>query len=160
MKLHSYPAALTLLVLIPSTSTWSQGVDDAEPVSCLSLSRIDRTEVIDEYTIAFFLRGGDVYINRMSRACNGLDDNKPISYRTSTSRLCSVDTITVLENFGGRLTRGAACGLGMFVPSDEETVEMLTQQEFGDDPLVTIEEIEVEELDIDDSEVEATESDE
>jgi hypothetical protein len=35
------------------------------------------------------------------------------------------DIVNVLENFGFGLSRGASCPLGMFVPADEETIDML-----------------------------------
>lgn len=41
------------------------------------------------------------------------------SYKTSTSQLCSVDTIRVLHNYGGQLEEGVGCGLGKFQPMEK-----------------------------------------
>ena len=103
--------------------------EESEPQRCIQLSRINNTEVVDEKTIAFYLRGGRIYLNQLRRECRGLSDSKPFSYRTSTGRLCSVDSITVLENYGFGLTPGASCGLGMFVPIDEDSLAILLGDE-------------------------------
>jgi hypothetical protein len=132
----------------------AQGAEEGGPVRCINLSRINRTEVIDNRSIAFYLRGGDVYINRLNRACSGLERNKPFSYRTPTNRICSVDFITVLEDFGAGLTPNVSCPLGMFVPADEEEVENLLHPVEGDQPEVTVEEIDVEEREVEETEVE------
>jgi hypothetical protein len=42
-----------------------------------------------------------------------------------TNRLCSVDSITVLEWWGSGLNRGMSCGLGEFYPITEEEAELL-----------------------------------
>lgn len=101
-------------------------LDDAE--DCISLQRIDRTEVIDEQTVLFLMRGGEVYANRLPNRCPGLRRNKTIMYKTSLSQLCNLDVITVLDQLGGGLQRGASCGLGDFVPISEATVELLRQR--------------------------------
>ncbi|TXS91942.1 hypothetical protein FV139_14545 [Parahaliea maris] len=100
-------------------------LDDAE--DCVPLQRIDRTEVIDEQTVLFFMRGSEVYANRLPNRCPGLRRNKTIMYKTSLSQLCNLDVITVLDQMGGGLQRGASCGLGDFVPISEATVELLRE---------------------------------
>ena len=128
-------------ILLALTAMPLHPADGDEPVRCVSLKRIDRTEVIDDRTIVFHMKGGDIYVNQFDRACPNLDRNRAFSYRTSTGQICSVDSITVLENFGFGLRRGASCGLNEFVPADEEHVEMLKgEQEPAD---VTVEEIDV-----------------
>jgi len=111
---------------------------------CISLSTIDRTEVIDDRTVAFFLIGGRVYLNHLDRACRNLGRDRPFSYRTSTGQLCSLDVINVIEGFGPGANIGDTCGLGDFVLSDEEEVEILQGER---DPIeVEAEEVEVEEV--------------
>jgi hypothetical protein len=85
-----------------------------EPVSCVQSSQIRQTKVIDKQTIDFVMRNGDVYRNSMDYSCPGLSFNESFLYKSSTNQLCSVDIITVLENYGGGLNRGASCGLGKF----------------------------------------------
>jgi hypothetical protein len=82
-----------------------------EPVDCIDLSRIDRTRVRDNRTIDFTMRGREVYRNRLRQECSGLAFEDSFAYRTSLSRLCSVDLITVNRSGGGV---GPTCALGSF----------------------------------------------
>jgi hypothetical protein len=106
------------------------------------LPRIDHTEVIDNRTIAFYLRGGDILLNRLSRACSGLEDEQRFSHRTTGNQLCSADLITVLHSFAGGLTPGASCPLTMFEPTNEDVIAMLKGED-EDRGEVTVTEIEV-----------------
>jgi hypothetical protein len=83
-----------------------------DPADCVDIARIDHTRVRDERTIDFYMRGRTVYRNRLPGECPGLAFEDAFTYRTSLSRLCSVDTITVLHTGGGG--PGATCGLGAF----------------------------------------------
>ncbi|MDX1563349.1 MAG: DUF6491 family protein [Gammaproteobacteria bacterium] len=138
MNTKSVLLLTSLFSIVPLTQALAQ---DAEGVRCVTLSRIDRTDVIDDQHIAFYMRNGDIYLNRLSRSCPGLDDRQPFSYRTATGRLCSIDTITVLENYGFGLSRGATCGLNRFVLTDEDALDVLKGER--EEPEVTIEEVEV-----------------
>jgi hypothetical protein len=84
--------------------------------NCISITTIRSTKVIDNNTIDFKTAGGKVYRNTLPYSCPSLGFEQRFSYRTSTSQLCSVDTIRVLQSFGGRLDEGAGCGLGKFQP--------------------------------------------
>ena len=84
------------------------------PKNCVSLTQIRSTIIIDNNTIDFKMAGGKTFRNTLSHSCPGLRRDDAFSYRTSTSQLCSVDIIHVLENYGGRLQQGAGCGLGKF----------------------------------------------
>lgn len=94
---------------------WQQATPVGEPESCISLNRIRRTEVHDDRTIDFHMSGGETYRNTLPRDCNGLGFEESFSYRTSLSRLCSTDIITVVRT-GGGATGGPSCGLGQFQP--------------------------------------------
>ncbi len=85
-----------------------------EPKSCVRRSDIRSTDVIDDSTIDFKMRNGDIYRNRLPNRCNGLGFEEAFSYRTSVNQLCHVDIIRVLDHTGGRLGTRAACGLGKF----------------------------------------------
>ena len=110
---------------------------DRTPVDCIIVSNIDQTEAIDDHTIIFEMRGRRVYRNTLPRECPGLERENRIAFETRTSRLCSSDTITVLEDFGfgggvgvGGLRRGFTCRLGEFVPmspADVEELELLKE---------------------------------
>ena len=98
---------------------------DREPVRCIMPSRIDRTEVIDERTVIFHMRGSDTYVNRLTNDCPRLVREKRLSYDVRMNRLCNVDSIYVLEWWGTSLRRGMSCGLGQFYPITEEEAELL-----------------------------------
>jgi hypothetical protein len=85
-----------------------------DPVDCISLP-IGQSVVRDDRTIDFFV-GRTVYRNVLPRSCPSLGFDRAFSYATSISRLCSLDIITVLQQTGGQLSRGALCGLGKFQP--------------------------------------------
>ena len=85
-----------------------------EPVSCIMPSQLRSTRVIDDQTIDFEMNNGTVYRNRLPYSCPGLKMEERFAYKISTSQLCSVDIITVLQSFGSGLSQGASCGLGTF----------------------------------------------
>ena len=96
-----------------------------ETERCVNMNQIDRTEVINDRTIVFYLSGGDIYVNRLPHRCPGLRSRQAFMYKNTTNTLCNVDTIRVLDNFGGSLTPGVACGLGEFHPVSTGTVDQL-----------------------------------
>ena len=83
------------------------------PVDCVRLSDLRETRVHGDQVIDFVTRGGKVYRNTLPYACSRLGFEERFSYTVSTGRLCSVDTITVLDSSG---IRGPSCGLGQFQP--------------------------------------------
>lgn len=95
---------------------------------CVSLARIDRTHVLDDYNVLFYMRGKKVYINKLPRKCSGLRRADSFMYKTSLSQLCDLDIITALDNIGFGFSRGASCGLGKFYPIDKERAKELRGQ--------------------------------
>jgi hypothetical protein len=85
-----------------------------EPKRCVRRSQIRSTDVIDDQTIDFKMRGGKIYRNKLPHRCSGLAFEEAFSYRTSTNDLCNVDIIRVLDQTAGRIEERSACGLGMF----------------------------------------------
>ena len=92
----------------------------------------EKQRALSEFYREEFLRhlrhlecGGLGSAGHLDRACRNLERNRPFSYQTSTGQLCAIDTITVIEGFGGSPITGDTCGLGEFMPSDEEEVEVL-----------------------------------
>jgi hypothetical protein len=112
---------------------------DRTPQKCIMVSNIDQTEAVDDQTIIFRMRGRAVYRNQLPRECPGLERENRIAYETRTARLCSSDTVTVLEDSGfggfdsqvGRFRRGFTCRLGEFVPMSPADVEELEAVEEG-----------------------------
>jgi len=86
-----------------------------EPESCVSRAQLRETRIRDDATIDFIGNGGQVWRNTLPDGCPGLRPHSGFAYETSLNQLCSTDIIYVLETAGG-LHRGAACGLGQFVP--------------------------------------------
>jgi hypothetical protein len=84
--------------------------------SCVPIRSIRSTAVVDDSTIDFKMVGGKTLRNHLPLSCPGLKFQDSFSYRTSLSQLCNVDVIRVVQNYGGGLQEGAACGLGKFQP--------------------------------------------
>lgn len=116
-----------------------------DPTRCISTTRLDRTKVVDDETVLFYMRGGDIYRNRLSRSCPGLEREKRFTYRVYGNQLCRVDTITVLESRAFGLTDGFTCALGDFQPISVAEAERLTGEFWPAD--VEIEAVELPEPD-------------
>ena len=86
------------------------------PVSCIPLTAIRETQVRDDRTIDFVMRGRrpPAYRVVLPYACPEFGFERRFAYTTSLSQLCSSDIITVLRT--GPLMRGASCGLAPFQP--------------------------------------------
>ena len=98
---------------------------DREGERCISTRNIRNTDILDERTILFRMRGGDYFVNYLRNDCPGLVREERFSYRSSGGRLCQVDMIRVLEQFGGFIQEGMSCGLGVFYPITGEEAEFL-----------------------------------
>jgi hypothetical protein len=112
-------ATAALLILAAAAPAANRRrVPEATPtgpaVGCIQLSQIRETQVRDDRTIDFFLRGGRVYRNTLPRSCPNLGFEQRFGYATSLNQLCSVDIITVLQLPPS--PAGASCGLGRFQP--------------------------------------------
>ena len=116
--------------------------DEQNATDCVSIRRIDRTEIIDDRTVVFHMLGKDIYLNKLPRRCPGLRSSGTYSYKNQTGRLCDVDTITVLNSFGGGFSRGASCGLGKFFPITKDELVVLKNPELDVEPETTEAEIE------------------
>lgn len=123
MKLTLFVA----LLLIALAAAASDEPSVAGETNCVDISRIDRTRILDDSTILFYMRGPDIFINRLPKRCAGLRNAGTFSYRTSLTRLCNVDIINVLRQTGGQFMPGPSCGLGMFQPITAEAIEELTE---------------------------------
>jgi hypothetical protein len=119
---------VTAATLAASAASAQDGEEsfDRTPRKCISTSRIRNTDIIDDQTIVFHLRGNrEIYRSYLARTCPGLERNDRFSYRTTSGQLCDVDTITVLEQFGTRFNPSFTCRLGEFVPITPEEAEQL-----------------------------------
>jgi hypothetical protein len=103
--------------------------ESIEEKTCVLLRSIDRTDVIDDYNILFYMRGPDIYHVRLPFRCPGLRAADSFMYSTSLNVLCDLDTIRPLRNFGGSFTPGAACGMGRFTLISKEEVALMKNKD-------------------------------
>ncbi|HUL82015.1 MAG TPA: hypothetical protein VL131_07730 [Gammaproteobacteria bacterium] len=103
---------------------------DRTPVDCVIVTNIRQTAVIDDQTILFYMRGGKktVYRNYLPNQCPRLAIEGRFAYEVKINRLCNIDLITVIENFGTRLGPGFTCRLGEFYPIPYEEAEILRKE--------------------------------
>ena len=103
---------------------------DLEARHCVRINDIDDIVIVDADTLIFRMRGNTVYRNDLPHRCPGLRRNDTLMYRSSVGSLCSVDMVTVLQDWGFGFAPGASCGLGMFHPITEQIAdEMLRAEE-------------------------------
>jgi hypothetical protein len=113
---RSLRAALLSLAFgaVAVTASGLAYADDGAVRSCIALSSIDRTEIVDDGTILFHMRNGDVYRNVLRHECPTLKNRDQFAYRVNAAQLCSTDLITVLDRNALGFTRGPSCSLGSF----------------------------------------------
>jgi hypothetical protein len=132
--------------------------DAVSEKTCVPLRSIDRTDVIDDYNILFYMRGPDIYHVRLPHRCPGLRIADSFMYSTSLTVLCDLDIIRPLRNIGGGFSPGVGCGMGRFIPITKEEVALLKNRD------VAIEagraDAEVESLVVGEDDVEAAEVEE
>ena len=68
---------------------------DREPVNCVTVNRIRRTDIIDDNNILFYMRGGKIYRNYMQRKCPRLKSQDSFTYVASDGDLTSSVAVTV-----------------------------------------------------------------
>lgn len=106
-----------------------------ETVDCISLNWLDRTDIIDDRNVLFYMRGDQIYLNQLPHRCSGLRVADKFSYRPTINRLCSIDTITPLRDSGPGglgMTGGIACKLGPFKSITEDDVLVLKEEDVPD----------------------------
>ena len=128
-RINTLAAVCCLLILSPATSAVADEdiVDDIEEGGerCVNTRRISRTYIADDQTVIFYMRGGNIYRNTLSNKCRALVREKKFSYRTTMSRLCDIDVITVVYTMGSDVREGPSCGLGKFYPISNEEAQAL-----------------------------------
>ena len=121
-----------LPVLVPlALGGQEDGAFDRTPRDCIVVSSIDETDALDDQNLIFRMRGDRVFRNHLPRRCPGLERENRIAYQTRGGRLCSIDTITVLEESGVGFRNGFTCRLGEFVPMSPDEIEEFELREDG-----------------------------
>jgi hypothetical protein len=122
----------TLPVFVPlALGAQEDGAFDRTPRDCIVVSSIDETDALDDQNLIFRMRGNRVFRNHLPRRCPGLERENRIAYQTRGGRLCSIDTITVLEQQGVGFRNGFTCRLGEFVPMSPDEIEEFELREDG-----------------------------
>jgi hypothetical protein len=84
-----------------------------EPVDCIDLHRVRSSRVIEDTAIVYDA-GGTLYVNRPRNGAEELNRFDAMLTRLPTTRLCSVDTVTMFDTTSRMMT--GIVFLGEFVP--------------------------------------------
>jgi hypothetical protein len=84
-----------------------------EPQDCISLSSARSSQVIDRTAIVYKV-GSTLWVNRPKGGAESLDDDDILVTRTSSSQLCSIDTIELRDRTSHFYS--GFVSLGEFVP--------------------------------------------
>jgi hypothetical protein len=118
-------ASIVVATLLSLAAARAQDDFDRTPEDCVRASSIRSTHIVDDQTILFHMRGNRVYRNQLPDDCPRLAAERRFTYERRVGqrvgRLCSVDSITVLESF--RSIYGATCRLGKFYPITQTEVD-------------------------------------
>jgi len=136
-----FPACVVTAVVAAgcasSGSMQDDGMDNdyagAEASRCVDLRSVDRTEIVNDRTILFYMRDKSILQNRLSHSCPGLRRGQPYMFSVSINQLCDLDTITLLDEMAFGFMQGATCGLGTFTPvSADEALRMTARSDAAD----------------------------
>lgn len=84
-----------------------------EPVDCIDLHRVRSSRIIQD-TAILWDAGSVVYVSRPETGAEALNRWDSMVTRTPTGRLCSIDTVTMVDAPSGFMT--GIVFLGEFVP--------------------------------------------
>ena len=90
-----------------------QGRVAGDPVRCIDLHRVRNSRIITN-TAIIYDAGGVLYVNRPENGASELNQWDTMVTRTSSTQLCNVDTVTMVDP-GSRSFSGIVF-LGDFVP--------------------------------------------
>lgn len=90
-----------------------QGRVAGPPVHCIDLHRVRSSRIITD-TAIIYDAGGVIYVNRPANGAEQLNQWDTMVTRTSSTQLCNVDTVTMVDR-GSRNFTGVVF-LGDFVP--------------------------------------------
>ena len=84
-----------------------------DPVDCINLRSVSSSTIIQDTAILYRV-GSTIYVNRPRAGAESLDRSDTMVTRLNSSRLCSIDTIRMVDPVA-RFARGTVF-LGEFVP--------------------------------------------
>jgi hypothetical protein len=131
--------ALALALLLTAGAPAQDGEDEEDDgeagvaQACLDHPTIRRTRIINDRNIAFFMRGGTIYLNQLPRQCPSLRTRSIVNYAIENRRICDGSLFQVMWEAGtGNFVPSFVCRLGPFVPvtaEQLEDLEILTTEE-------------------------------
>jgi hypothetical protein len=95
----------------------TQGRVAGEPVDCISLHRVQSSQIIS-HTAIIYDAGGVIYVNRPRNGADSLNRNDTMVTRLNSDRLCSIDTVRMVDLMSHTTT--GVVFLGEFVPYRRE----------------------------------------
>ena len=98
----------------PALAAELAGRTAGDPVPCVSQRDLRGNRSASDGAILFEGPGDIVYVNRPPGGCPTLNSGRTLVTRTTSSRLCRGDIVTVVDPVSG--IEFGACGLGDFVP--------------------------------------------
>ena len=90
-----------------------QGRVAGEPVQCIDLHRVRNSRIIPD-TAIIYDAGSVIYVNRPDNGADQLNQWDTMVTRTPSTRLCNVDTVTMVDRASRNFT--GVVFLGEFVP--------------------------------------------
>ena len=138
--MHKFFAACLTLALCTSVAPDATAQEEEEPVidentqRCINLRRLRSTDVINDRTIIFRLRGGEIYLNIVPRTCPGLGRERRISYSSNVNAICEIDHVAVLHAGAGNMFEGARCRLGVFHRISDDDAKAIKEGGLGPPP--------------------------
>ncbi|MGR8949830.1 MAG: hypothetical protein ACU84Q_17440 [Gammaproteobacteria bacterium] len=108
--------------------------ETGERQNCINTRQIRELQVIDKRHILFRLAHNHYVVNKLPRNCHSLRRGVALAYAPISMRLCSVDTVTVLDDFFSRNSlTGPRCGLGKFSQLKKRDARLPTGESIAED---------------------------
>jgi hypothetical protein len=106
-----------LFAILGSATAWAQAEEqiDRKPVTCVLVNRIERGVGVNDRTVLFYMRGGQIFRNDLLQSCPALTAGETrlvYNYRVASAkitRLCG-------DSFSVERKPGLECLLGKFNP--------------------------------------------
>ena len=100
--------------------------DYSDTPRCINARSIDQIDVLDEKHVIFEVSRREIYLVRFKHRCPGLRRNKPVITEPRAGRLCRLDALRPVIEWGlGNYEPGPPCSIPGFESVTREQVEQL-----------------------------------
>lgn len=99
--------------------------DYSQAERCVRTDQIRSIDVLDDKHIAFEVRRNQYYLVQFERRCLGLRRNSAVVFEPTGNRLCKLDGIRPIDDWGG--VPGAKCTINGFESVTKEQLVMLKE---------------------------------